>query len=396
MVPGAMAKWFPIAASMWGIALGTFAYRYAMLPLEWSSSWRHILTGGAIGLAVGGHALWRQGRDGGAKRPAIAVLIALGLAGAAAAFGAAYLAFPTVDRAPIAKRALPGFDLALPSGTTVEDRGDYSSGKLILKDVAHARGVVVVQWEPSAPLEPAELKAVAQLLGAALGKANAEARLSTLPGPDGKPADTILFGDDDVSFVMSALPCGARLVLIATGGASDTLGLQKRVLASFVCRADPAQDANVGLTMPLVFDLPGWYAEVREPDQIQVTDGLTGTLTMRPVSGASANVPLDKLLAVSFEAAGVDVKIGATDGDRVRLTMTDAGDTVHGWGRIFACPRTSALVLGIALDEAGADALYQRVKTARCLRDGEPPQQWPDPPAGATPPADDAAPQPNP
>lgn len=380
-----MVARYPIAACLWGIAVGLFAYRYGLLPLGWTSPWRHVLPGIAIGLSFGGRQLWREARDNGAMRPAAAPLVGAGLLGVALAFGAAYLAFPTLDRTSIAKRAFPGFELAIPSGEIVTDVGDYTSGKLLQKNVGNAGGVVVVQWEPMSPMTPEEMKVIATMLGEALGNVQGEAKVTTLPGPDGKPVDSIVFGGEDATFTLSLLRCGVRHVLVATGAKRDTMGLHERIVASFVCRADPAKEATAEVIIPIVIDLPGWYTEVREPDQIQLTDGLTGNLTMRAVQG-DANVPLDKLLKLSFQAAGIDVQVGARDGERVLLTLSEAGEQVHGWARLFKCPRGTAMVLGLCNDQAVADALYREVESARCLRAGEAPQQWPDhPPAPATP-----------
>ena len=375
-----------IAASILiGVALGALVYRYGMLPLGWSSPMRHVFTGGAIGLAVGAHALIRDGkaREPDAKRPAVPPLLALGALGVLVAFGVSYLAFPGLARASIEQREFPGFSLALPKGEVIEDSFVYANGKYTAKNVADAGGVVIVQWQLGTPMTPEELKLVANLMGPALGKKiDGTARTTTVPGSDGKPVDTILYGGGGGSFTLSMLTCGNRQVLVATGGGSSTLELQKRVIASFQCKPDPKQEATAAVEIPLVLDLPGWYMAVREIDQIQITDGVTGNLTMRTFP-RDFKVDLADVLGPIFKAAGIDVKVGEKVGERVPLTLSEGSDSIDGWATLKPCPTGTAMVLGLADTPEQLDQLYERVRTARCLRPGEPAQQWPDPPPGA-------------
>lgn len=385
-----MASRFVMAACMWGIAACVLVYRYAMLPLDWQSPMRHVLIGVAFGLAFGGQALWRTVRGAGTPRPRLFVLIAGAAAGAALAFGAMYLAFPTLDRAPLAKRQFPGFEMSMPEGELVQDSLDYTAGKLVLK-VGGRRGVVAIQWEPGTEWTEDEITAMAKAVGAGLGdKIEGEPRVVTLPGGDGKLVSTIVF-DGNSTFALSLLRCGIRDVVVAAVVHGNALRLQRRMVASFVCRADPARDATARVAIPLWLDLPGWYAVEREVDQIEISDG-AAHLTLRTVIG-SANVPLEKLLAAALSFAGANVTIGQREGDRIPLTFHEDGEEAHGWAQLFPCPRGTALVFGIATDRPGADALHERVtNAARCLREREPAQEWPDAPADESAAPDDATP----
>ena len=323
---------------MWGVSVGALAYRYGMLPLDWSSPLKHVLPGAAIGLAVGAGQLVK-----GQERPPLPILLALGLAGAALAFALSWLAFPTLERARLETKQFPGFALAIPSGEVVEDSTtDYAAGKLTLKRIADGSGVFVTQWEPGTPMTPDELKVIAEVMGTAIGQ-RGEASLTRIPGPGDNPVDTIVFGGEDATFTLSMLTCGVRNVLVATGAASLTMTLQTRIVASFQCKADPDKEATARVAFPLVIDLPGWYEAEREIDQFQITDGLTGNLTMRTVRHDN-KIELAKVIEPMFRAAGVDVQIGVEWNGRIPLTMTAEGETMVGWAQLVPCPTGKAMV----------------------------------------------------
>src|SRR5687767_11649255 len=193
----AMTGRYVAASILIGVALGALVYRYGMLPLGWSSPMRHVFIGGSIGLLVGAHAILKDGkaRHPDAKRPTIPLLLGLGAVGALVAFGVSYLAFPGLARASIERREFPGFSIALPAGEVIEDSFVYANGKYTAKNVAKAGGVLIVQWQLGTPMTPEELQLVAGLMGPALGKKlDGAARTTTVPGSDGKPVDTILYG----------------------------------------------------------------------------------------------------------------------------------------------------------------------------------------------------------
>lgn len=376
-------KRYAAAAVLWGIAVGAVAYRYGVLPFMWSSPWKHVLPGLAIGLVFAGRALTRDAENSRADgrddvRPAIPLLVALGLAGAALAFGLSYLAFPTLNRLSLERRDLPGFSLALPSGDEIQNDKDYARGRLSLKNVGGVNGVAIVGWEPG--IEPAtetDLKLVGELMVKAIDK-TATASMTKVAGSDGKPVDTVLFRGE-AAMALSMLQCGTRHVVIATGGRDVAMDLHERVIKSFVCKPVEELEATAKMTFPLVIDLPGWYAIANDPDQIQITDG-ENALTLRTTD---ANVKLDiaALVEPMFKAAGVQGSITSRDGDRVNIVLSDGGDSMDGWVRLVSCPKSSAFILALGTSKDNLDFLYNRVSAARCLRSGEPAQQWPTPPA---------------
>jgi hypothetical protein len=226
-----------------------------------------------------------------------------------------------------------------------------------------------------------QVKITADLMVKALG-VKGSASVTTMPGPGGKPADTIAFGGEDGSMLMSQLGCGVRQVLVATVGVRMPRRLHERILASFECRPDPAQEGSAKLTVPLVLDLPGWHLAAREPDLVQITDGATAQLTMRPLP-PGLKIDLEMMIEPIFKAAGVQGRVTKRDGDRISITMSDGSDSLDGWVRLVPCPTGTTMVLALAADQATLDRIYERVGGARCLRPGEKPQEWPAPPPGA-------------
>lgn len=370
-----MGSRFVIAACMWGIAACVLVYRYAMLPLDWQSPARHVVVGVVIGLVAGARVLWRSARNIDAKRPPVIALIASAAVAAAIAFGVLYVVFPSADRAPLAKRQFPGFELSVPEGELVQDSLDYTAGQMSLKNVAGQRGWLAVQWEPGTELTDDEIAGMAKGITAALGNRVAgEPRVISIPGGDGQPVRTIAPGNDGI-FAMSLLRCGVRHVVVTTA-MKRALDLHRRIVASFVCRADPARDARARVVIPLWLDLPGWYAAPREFENVELSDGAL-YLILRPIVGGT-NLSVETLVKAGSGLAGGNVTIGPLDGDRVRLQFHEDGQTMYGWAQLFTCPRGTVLVIGVAENATSAEALHARVNTAaRCLRDGEPPQEWP-------------------
>ncbi|HEY5950036.1 MAG TPA: hypothetical protein VIV40_31290, partial [Kofleriaceae bacterium] len=238
---------FVAAAAMWGLALGAVAYRYAVLPFDWSSGWKHVLPGAAIGLAIAARQLVRDGGDGHeVKRPGLPIMLGLGAVAALIAFGLAYLAFPTLDRARLARHEFPGFSVAVPDGDVIEDRHDYATGKWALKNAAGANGVAIVAWDIGEGMTKNDLQLVGELLVKAIGAGGASSSMTSVAGPDGHPVETIVFAGD-VTMQMSVLRCGGRNVVVATGGRDRAMSLHERVIASFICKPDPAREATAAM-----------------------------------------------------------------------------------------------------------------------------------------------------
>jgi hypothetical protein len=102
-------------------------------------------------------------------------------------------------------------------------------------------------------------------------------------------------------------------------------------------------------------------------------------------------IKLNELVAPMLNAFGGKVTAGPMIGDRVTFSGSFEGEHVEGWARRVKCPTHSVLFLAMSGTKQGAEAIYVATSNAGCLRPGEKPPVWPDPPAPAEP-APEAAP----
>jgi hypothetical protein len=218
-----------------------------------------------------------------------------------------------------------------------------------------------------------DMKMVGEMLSKAIG-GGGTSTLTKVTGPGGTAVDTLVF-EGDMTLMMTALGCGGRHVLVATGGRDGALSLHERIVASFVCKPDPTQEAHARISFPLVLDLPGWWLSEDAPDQLQITNG-AAVLSLR-AQEPNLKVDIAMIVEPMFKAAGVEGHITSKQGDRVNITMSDGSDSMAGWVRLVPCPTATAFVLALAPDAATLDELYSKVTSGRCLRSGESPQQWP-------------------
>lgn len=132
-----------------------------------------------------------------------------------------------------ARHSLPGFTLDLPSVTTSTREGNSRAGKLTLRNLQpSARYLLAIEWG----VGPATRDALVASHGAFLGALDTSAPplLTTTPGPDGAPVDTLLLEVDRTPLRIARLGCGHRYVQIAAyGGGVDAMFA--KILASFRC-----------------------------------------------------------------------------------------------------------------------------------------------------------------
>lgn len=363
-----------LASVLGGIALGLAAYRFGVLPLGWSAKGSFLFPALFVGLSF---AVRAAIKDRG-PRPALPLLVAGTLLGASVGFGAGYLAVPTLGRARLTTHAMPGFTIGLPSGETSDQKiFDYDIGKVMVKNLAGQGGVIVVSWEGGEPARE-DLEMAAKALGPAMG-ATGVPTIMTVSGPRGTAVDTVVLASDKSPFLMSFLPCGTRRVMVATMARSDTEALHARVLPTFVCKPDPARETITKGVVPLVAELPGWFATERDPGQVVLSDG-NGMVMLKTIASSSAS-GVEDMVVPMFNAVGWKLAITGHVGDRSLVSGTIEGQLVHGWFKSVMCGTQSVIVVAIATDLAGADTLATQLASTRCVRHGEAPTVWPDPPA---------------
>ena len=378
-----------LAAVLWGISLSLFAYRFAVLPLSWHSPLRIVFPGLSVGLFVGALQIVRMrpkesvaltsssGRYRRSQPLPMGAMLGLFAAGFAPTFALLWVALPPLSHSPLTKRDLPGFSIGLPKGETASETIGYPAGSVMLEKVGDGSGVVVISWEPGGNLTQDELRAMMPLFAKSVTQDSGTTKLVSVAGPSGKPIDTIVFDTDNLDMELSMLTCGVRHVLIATAAGSGVMPLHQRIVASFACHPDPAQEATAtSLAFPLALELPGWHLVARDEEVTQISSD-DASLVLRTLPPAIKTPDLASFIGPAFEQTGAHVEIvDKTGSDFIKVKLEDQGDTGMGWVALFRCPTGTALVLGLGHDDATVTALYAKIKAARCLKSGEKPTEF--------------------
>ncbi len=368
-------------SALWGVAFGLVAYRYGVLPFIWASKLKFIVPGLAAGCFVGGMQLLRQRPRSTTRRSEpfpVMAMFGLFAAGFALAFGIMYATFPTLDRASLTKHSLPGFSIALPDGEKATEQLGYVTGNVTLKRAGDGTGVVLVQWEPGTALSTDELKQMLPVFAKFITNNAGTTKLIAIRGPDRKPLDTLLFDTDTVDLELTSIPCGVRRVFIATASSSGLARLHQRIISSFECHPDAAQESQSGeLAFPLKLDLPGWHLVSKDREVTQIASE-SASLILRPLAPLAHMPDLASFVSSTFEQMGAKVTILEKREDFIKVNLQDADSTATGWIALVKCPQAFALVMALVGDELTGTALYGRVKAARCLQPGEAPVQFPE------------------
>ena len=368
------SRGFYLLASVFGgAALGLAAYRFGVLPITWKAKGSFLFPALVVGLSFAAKSVIK---DRG-PRPALPLLIVGTLLGAGAAFGAAYLAVPTVGNARMTTHELPGFSIGLPSGEMSDQKFfEYDVGKIMVKNLAGQGGVVAVSWEGGEPSRE-DLELAAQALGPTMG-ATGVPTVTTVSGPRGTAVDTVAVDSDKSPFRMSFLPCGTRRVMVATMAGKDTAAVHGLVLPTFACKPDPKRETITKGVVPIVAELPGWFATERDPGQVVLSDGV-GMVLLKTIANSPQGV--EDMVVPMFNAVGWKLAITGHVDDRSLVSGTIEGQLVHGWVKSVKCSMQAVIVVAIATDLEGANKLATQLQSARCVRHGETPTAWPDPPA---------------
>ncbi len=328
--------------------------------------------GGLFAGALAGAFLSRRlvaGRKGGVGK-----VVIVAAAACFATFATAYAVSVRHRLVPLEVRRLPGFAIAFPSGTVIDESGAYAAGKHVVRATDLGPTVVAIAWQPGAPPSRNELESIAKAIGAPLGVAG-ETGNASVQGPRGLDVDTVSMGGDRAGMRLSALRCGRRTVLVATGGSIDSDRLHGRVLATFECQADPQLDASID-GVPVKLDLPGWSATDRSGGQLIVSDGRSTVLLRNWPIPSRASIA--DIAVAMFASMGGHVDARPSDQDTAAITGTFSGSHVDGWIRSLRCPTSGVLLMFLAPDPASAERLRAAAAGARCTVPGEAPSSWPD------------------
>jgi membrane associated rhomboid family serine protease len=324
--------------------------------------------GGAFAGALAGAFLSRPlapGRTGGGRKIGV-VAVACCLV-----VGAAYPIALRLGRPSLEVRRLPGFAIALPAGTILEDVGAYAAGRQVLR-ADFALSLVFVAWQPG-NISRGELEPIARGIGSSLG-ADGSARVVKVEGPAHREVDTVVV-EGKSRMRLSGLSCGRRSVVVASAASLDPDDLPRRILASFECLPDPQLDPYVDV-VPVKLELSGWFATDRTGGQLLFSDGRSMLLLRNTVFASRAS--LQEVLRATL--AGIrHLSVEGAGSDSASFTGTlPSGEHVEGFARALRCPTANVLLLLEAPDPATAGRLRSTVTGARCTAPGEEPSSGPD------------------
>ena len=371
-----------VSAVLVGLGIGVMIYRFAILGLFWSGGAKWLFPAIATGLVAAGFSL--QAKDTTSERPAMTTRIALAIVGIGAAMGVLYLIVPTLDRIPLERRELPGFSFEMPTAKPDVERLDYGTGTITWKELGGANAVVSVTWQTGTASKE-DLEIGMKALGNELGGHTPTAL--TMTGPNGSAVDSMMVDTNKgVPLRMSVLPCGNRGIIMMSIGASGIETVHARMLTTFRCTPDAAQESVKPGTIRVAISLPGWVATEKLPGQVSLVDATDRQLLiMREIS--ASHDKLEQVIVPLLNAFGANVTAKTAVGDRVPFSGTLAGERLEGWARRIACPTHNVLLLAMTRTVEDADAAWVAASNAGCLRPGETPPTWPDAPAEADAPA---------
>ena len=274
-------------------------------------------------------------------------------------------------------RELPGFSIFVPAGEVVAHQAGYQTGKLVVRNTDPANAFLIsVSWAGGNVSRATLLAAADQL--ATIPGAQGASTLVQMPGPQGRPIDTLLLKANDTSLRVAHVECGQRYIQLGAMGEPAAEAIYGRMLASIVCTPIPAQEVAATWSVPIVLDLPGWHAVARFPARLALSDG-TSTLVLIQVS----NKMDDAILMMIVKAMVPDVAPGVREHDRLSFSGTLEGNRIDGWTAQLRCESQAVVLIAFAPDESTATRAAAVLGSARCLRKAEAAQVWPDAPAAS-------------
>jgi hypothetical protein len=175
----------------------------------------------------------------------------IGIAGAAIAGGFAAKWAAQLYFAELTPRALPGFDVSIPSGEYTKDDGgkDYARGRVIVYRVAEVNASLVVKWEPGWLSDDDRVAFENKMKGVMHGGKPRPLALSTpvtIPGAERTHSWATRAGR--MTAWTTEISCGARRVgLVTTSSHFGVERLHRRIAATFRCHPDAAMERTVGV-----------------------------------------------------------------------------------------------------------------------------------------------------
>jgi hypothetical protein len=364
-----------VRAALAGFGGGLLIHRFGVLPLLAQSYAATSLATFGPGLVAAAIAL-RRAAPGRLTTPP---LLALAVVAAGLGVGLGFLVAPPLGRLPLERRALPGFELALPAGIVDDaNASGYAAGKVLVEQAGGLPAKVHVTWGVGVELNDTIVRAV--LAGLAAGPSPATDVHLDVPvaAPAGTESRSFRATKSDVEIWTSLVLCGSRTLTIMTGSSdSGVARLHARVVGSLACHSDPTQEATNDV--PVVLNLgPEWRRFPEGGSQLRLTNGAEIVMA-QTMFAAEPEKAVDAMIAPVL-AAGM--KIGKKENDRWPVEMVAEDVTARGFMLVKRCPeRRLSLILWWLPMKPSARGGATAIEGARCQGKDEAPQVWPELPA---------------
>lgn len=346
-----------------GIGLGVLVHRFLVLPADLSNTTTKVLLGAAISAGIAS-SLVRKQLEEDRSWPA---RVGGGVAGVGVGLGLCALLVPGVGDLDLERQALPGFSIGLPDGEIVtKEVGEYGSGQLLIKEPGGWPVVAAVAWGRGGMDDETE-----EMVVQAAARAHGAEGMSVVGRPvwpvgEHRTGTVQLRGE--VQVLLTYIECGARLVTINTTGSNglDLARLHRRILASFACAPDPAQELDATTPPPVALDLPGDWSEVEAVAGQRAWEGEHGgVLASWAPPGPTAKVP--RLLEAMFGTQGparvaADELLAGRQAWAGEVTLD--GQPTSLVATIVPCPGAGPAML-LYLGDSGARG-REILATARC------------------------------
>jgi hypothetical protein len=277
---------------------------------------------------------------------------------------------------------LPGFSLELPSSMhyTGDGKTDYRSGQL--HDIGD-RYVVFVAWQPgeAATVEemPIAVKAVGEVVPQLARMSMSPARSYVIGSQQATRLDTSYEG---VAITFIDISCGKRSVMVAFGAEREFEQTRDRILDSFQCHPNAAEDTAIAAAVPIGVDDPSLVANwfrVKNDDAFAMSDGQLILVAVSVPNAGDMTGMVDKIIPTMFDAAGAKWLGGKREQHGAREfqrgVMEADGERTAGVISIWRCDGTNdaLMVLALAPDEDAVTTAIDFVGKLRCARRDDPP-----------------------
>jgi len=273
----------------------------------------------------------------------------------------------------ISRRDFPGFSIELPEGKRKTNELDYTAGRIAL-GLHDGSGWIHLRWSfgPDLPDEPG-LHDLARNISSGMQLNPADVHVVK----DGVPS-TFAF-DKAQRDLITYYRCGARNVMLITNGLGEPT--HTRLGRTFDCRPDLALE-RADLPLPIQIELPNFVATERTPGMLVLDDGHTLVRLRRQPSTPLTNEQMDRAFPGLLASSGFEQIKTSRSGDTATYTALAEGAPRAGFMRYVKCSDVEVQVFVDTEPTLVADVLA-RVQSARCLKAGEAPPQWPDAPPEA-------------